>query len=354
MLRDIIIASVRQDGPMPFEEFMRVALYDEAGGFFSSALRSTKEGDFLTSPEVSPWFGRILGRQVASECRRARGAERCTVVEAGAGSGSLLRTLVEELPQGVETWVVERSGPAMKALEAVVQSERIVRSLDELPMAMTGVILANELLDNLPTSLAVRADHEWEERWVGISDGALALEAAPARDDVIAWCDRFAGTVPVGGMVEVQLAAAEWLSSAIARLTAGAVIVIDYGGTMEELEPRRTRGTLRTYRAHHLGPDPLLEPGETDITSDVNFTPLEVVAGEMGAEVELHRQDDYLVAGGLRGELRSLRDRELALARDGDAMQRLALRAERTDAETLLHPRGLGDFRVLVARVTGR
>jgi hypothetical protein len=31
-------------------------------------------------------------------------------------------------------------------------------------------------------------------------------------------------------------------------------------------------------------------------------------------------------------------------------MARLVVRSEMTNAETLLHPRGLGDFRVLVAR----
>ena len=66
------------------------------------------------------------------------------------------------------------------------------------------------------------------------------------------------------------------------RIGGGAVVIIDYGGTAEELEPRRTRGTLRTYRNHHLGPDPLLAPGETDVTVDVNFTALLAVAAAAG------------------------------------------------------------------------
>jgi SAM-dependent MidA family methyltransferase len=70
-----------------------------------------------------------------------------------------------------------------------------------------------------------------------------------------------------------------------------------------------------------------------------------------GASVELLRQDDFLVEWGLRDVVRELREQELALATSGDAMERLAVRSERTDAETLLHPRGLGDFRVMVARV---
>jgi SAM-dependent MidA family methyltransferase len=148
----------------------------------------------------------------------------------------------------------------------------------------------------------------------------------------------------------VQIAAGQWLQSALGLLSPGTVLVIDYGETAENLESRRGEGTLRTYRAHHLGPHPLDEPGATDITADVNFTALLSVATAAGARVELMRQDDFLTSLGLRGRLSDLRRRELELARGSDQGERLAVRALRTDAETLLHPRGLGDFRVLVAR----
>jgi SAM-dependent MidA family methyltransferase len=168
---------------------------------------------------------------------------------------------------------------------------------------------------------------------------------------VIEWCERFAGPCPIDGYVEVQLTAATWLGTAIKKLHRGALVLIDYGDTAENLEPRRTEGTLRTYRAHHLGPHPLDEPGETDITVDVNFTALEAIARELGADVEYHRQDDFLGSLGLRERLSELRREELELARDGDAMERLMIRSTKNEVETLLHPRGLGDFRVLVARV---
>ena len=66
--------------------------------------------------------------------------------------------------------------------------------------------------------------------------------------------------------------------------------------------------------------------------------------------VELHRQDDFLTELGLGDRLSDLRHAELEAARGGDEMERLRLRTLKTEAETLLHPRGLGDFRVLVAR----
>jgi SAM-dependent MidA family methyltransferase len=335
---------------LPFEEFMRTALYDADAGFFGAGpLRSVKAGDFLTSPEVSPWFGQILGRFVAAERERIGDPDGFAVVDVGAGSGSLLKSLVDEI-EGIEAWAVEASPAARAALAGTVRPERIADSLAGLPASLRGVIVANELLDNLPCALAVKMAHGWEERCVGEQGGDLTLVPAPARSAVAAWADSHGGTVPEGGMVEVQLEAAVWLHAALDRLEAGALLVIDYGGTAEELEPRRTRGTLRTYRAHHLGPDPLLEPGATDITVDVNFTALLAAAEQAGTTAELLRQDDFLVGLGLHEELKALRRRELDLAREGDPMERLRLRSERTDAETLLHPRGLGDFRVLVVR----
>jgi len=113
---------------------------------------------------------------------------------------------------------------------------------------------------------------------------------------------------------------------------------------------RRASGTVRTYRAHHLGPDPLLEPGSTDITMDVDFSALAAVVEECGATVEYSSQADFLTRWGLRDRLTDLRHRELEAARGSDTMERLMFRSRVTEAETLLHPRGLGDFRVLVAR----
>jgi len=323
---------------------MQLALYDPDGGFFTTGkLRSERGGDFLTSPEVSALFGETLARFVQQE--RERIGQPFEVVEVAAGSGSLIGPLTRVAD--VETWVVEASPAAREALGVLLDPDR-VRS--DLPDRIRGVVIANELIDNLPMALAQRSQGGWRERWVGVDGEGLAMIDAPARPEVLEWLAAFAGEVPDGGWVEVQLAAGAWLRDVLHRLEAGAVLVFDYGDTAENLIPRRQDGTLRTYRAHHLGPHPLDEPGETDITADVNFTALVAVAEEAGAEVELHRQDDFLTELGLGDRLSELRHSELEAARSGDEKERLRLRTLKTEAETLLHPRGLGDFRVLVAR----
>ncbi|MDF1597401.1 MAG: SAM-dependent methyltransferase [Acidimicrobiia bacterium] len=442
-LNEILLTRIAEHGPIPFEEFQSASLYDPEHGFFSTGeLRSTKAGDFLTSPEVSPLFGETLAAFVEKEWHRvlstaadgdsvppaseasvrgegaaAGGGGRGALfhlVEVGAGSGSLLKPLLDTLTAPIDVWTVEASPMAREALAAVVPPyprpsgaavlspqggdrvppdprpsgaavlspqggdrqppyprpsgaavlspqggdrqppyprSRVLSSLDELPDHLTGVIIANELLDNLPVAVAVRTEDGWRERWVGADGDQLVLVDAPARPEVVDWCDRFAGPCPVDGFVEVQIAAAQWLAMALGKLDHGALLLIDYGDTAENLEPRRTEGTLRTYRAHHVGPHPLDAPGETDITSDVNFTALQALAADRGADVEYHRQDEFLSSLGLRERLSQLRRRELDLARHGDPLERLKIRSRKNEAETLLNPRGLGDFRVLVARV---
>ncbi len=337
-----ILETIDAEGPIPFERFMEYALYDPEGFFGGKKLRSEKAGDFLTSPEVSPLFGETLAVFVEQELDRI--GEPFQLVEVGAGSGSLLRPLLAKVD--VDAWAVEVSPAAREKLTEVLPPDR-VRS--ELPETIRGVVVANELVDNLPMAIAQKIDGRWRERWVGRDGEGLGFVDADPRPEVEAWLDAYAGDVDDDGWVEVQLQAQAWLRDVLNRLEAGSLLIIDYGDTAENLLPRRRDGTLRTYRAHHLGPHPLAEPGETDITADVNFTALVATAEATGARVSLHRQDDFLASLGLRERLSELRHAELAAARSGDEMERLRLRSLKTEAETLLHPRGLGDFRVLVA-----
>ncbi len=322
---------------MPFERFMNIALYDPEGFFGGDTLRSEKGGDFLTSPEVSPLFGKTIATYVRRV--RDRIGEPFQLVEAAAGSGSLLRALIHEVDVGA--LAVEASPAARLKLSDLAPVS------DQLPDTVRGVVIANELLDNLPTALAQKVDGRWRERWVGSEGSDLVFVDADPRPEVLAWLYSYAGEVAEGGWVEVQLHARAWVIDALGRLEAGSLLLIDYGDTAENLLPRRQDGTLRTYQAHHLGPHPLDQPGETDITADVNFTALM----DLHPSAKLVRQDDFLAELGLRERLSQLRTAELEASRSGDEFERLRLRSLTTEAETLLHPRGLGDFRVLEFQV---
>ncbi|MEE9298345.1 MAG: SAM-dependent methyltransferase, partial [Acidimicrobiia bacterium] len=194
MLSEHIIAEIRRGGPMGFDRFMEIALYDpEAGYFATGALRSDRAGDFLTSPEVSPLFGETIAQFVAAE--RDRIGEPFTLIEVGGGSGSLLRPLLDALDPAPSVVAVERSAAARAAI-----AERVPEAdLAETVPALRGVVIGNELLDNMPAALVARRDKGWSERVVNIEDDRLVLADGEARPEVTAWAEAHAGPVPDGG-----------------------------------------------------------------------------------------------------------------------------------------------------------
>jgi len=345
---DRIREEIQASGAIGFDRFMEIALYDPDVGYFSAGeLRSERSGDFLTSPEISPMFGETIGRFTRAEHDRIGGP--FSVVEVGAGTGSLLRPLVDSLGFPLTgVWAVERSSAARASIERTVPEAQLS---EMIPESIRGVVVANELLDNLPAAIAQRTGDGWVERVVVAAGDGLEWGVRPAGDDLVEWADAHAGQVPQGGLVEVQIQATAWVEECVAALTSGALLLFDYGDLAENLQHRRAEGTVRTYQDHHLGPDPLAEPGSTDITFDVDFSALLTVARQAGADAEVIRQDEFLARWGLRDRLDELRGRELEAARGDRVMERLLLRSRITEGETLLHPRGLGDFRVLVARL---
>ena len=129
---------------------MELALYDPLGFFGGGQMRSVKAGDFLTSPEVSRLFGESLAGYVRSEWERI--GDPFMLVEVAAGSGSLLRALLGKID--VEVRAVEKSPAARETLAGLISSDRVLTSLSEVPGPLRGVLIANELLDNIPMAIA--------------------------------------------------------------------------------------------------------------------------------------------------------------------------------------------------------
>ncbi|MDK1017537.1 MAG: SAM-dependent methyltransferase [Actinomycetota bacterium] len=358
-MRTRLIRQIEAEGPMPFDEYMAACLYDPDDGFFSAGpLRSGKTGDFVTSPEISPWFGRLIGRwakrfsplvEQGEMARAMRGSEGATrvLIEVGAGSGALLVPLIAEAG-GVfgEVYAVEMSSAARSRIADQNPTANVVASLDEIPEGVDAVLVANEVLDNMPAALARRSDDGWMEIGVGVDGGDLRLTEMPAREEVIEWCDEVFGDVPVGTVVTVQLAVAEWISSVFERFGRVSLCLIDYGAPAEELAGRGVESVVRTYRGHQTGFDWLQHPGDTDITVDVNLDGVTMAIARAGGTVRVINQNDFLVEQGANELIERARRDERETAGAGEIMDQLKARSERIDLEALIDPTGFGAFTV--------
>ena len=310
---------------MRFDEVMEQALYHPERGFYATGGAAGRRADFLTSPEVGPLFGTVMARALDTWWEELGRPDPFTVVEAGAGPGTLARAVRAAAPacgEAMRYVLVERS--AAQREQQPEDLERRERLPDE---SVVGVVLANELLDNLPTRLLERTEEGWAE--VG-TDGVTPVDV-----------DGFLG-VPVGARVPLQEQAAAWLREALGLLERGRVVVIDYASTTAAMAHRPLDEWLRTYRRHERGGDPFDDLGSQDITVEVAVDQLAEVRPP-----DLDRsQAAFLAAHGLDELVEEGRRIWQERAHLGD-LEAVRARSRITEAEALVDPDGLGAFRVL-------
>ncbi len=293
----VLLAAIRDEiaatGPMTFARFMEITLYDPARGYYRGAVaRPGRGGDFLTAPEASPIFGRTIAR-FGRAVHAALGAPgTLTIREHGAGTGALAAPLVETLLEAdggpvsidylvdeVEPARVEAVGLALAGLAGVQVERDHGRPVD-------GLIVANEVLDALPTHRVIRRASELREVHVGVTaDDQLAdIEIEPSSPALAARLAAESIVLADGQYAEICLALDDWVANAAGGIRRGVLLLIDYGHPAADLyDPRRrAAGTLATYRGHQVGEDPYRAIGRQDITAHVDATAVESAAAAAG------------------------------------------------------------------------
>jgi SAM-dependent MidA family methyltransferase len=330
---------------------MDAALYDPTAGFFTRGRGPADRGDFVTSPETGPLFGALVARALDREWVRLDRPERFTVVEAGAGDGRLAREILRAGPEcaaALELVLVERSPAARAAQSGRLPAGVPVRSLEDLPTGpVTGVVLANELLDNLVFGIAEATVDGWAEVRVGLEADRIVEvldDLAPADRDLLPPVEE----VPTGARLPVVRGAVEWIGRAAQLLAAGSLLLVDYAAPARTLAARG--GWLRTYAGHRRGTDPYDAPGAHDVTADVPLEPVRAAIAAAGLDlVGESTQAEWLAGLGIAELVDAGRRIWEAGAARGD-LEAIAGRSRAVEASILTDPAGLGGFVVIEAR----
>ena len=305
-LREAIVARIRSQGPIPFRDFMEAALYHPQHGYYRSRREKMgREGDYLTSPEVSSAFGVLVGRQLRQMWQAMDAPHPFDVVEAGAGTGLLCRDILRwarshapDFRDALTYTVVEVSDAlAQRQQETLAEERENVRWSAELPHCIEGCLLTNELLDSFPVHRVALRDGELMEVFVGWEGTRFVEELRPPSTPEIPAYFRRLGLMPGEGCrAEVNLAAPRWMGGAGRALRRGFVLTFDYGYEAEDLyAPWRSDGTLLCFYRHNPSGDPYARLGRQDITSHVDFTTLRRAGEEAGLQtLGLTSQSDFL------------------------------------------------------------
>ena len=291
-----------------FGRYMELALYAPGLGYYAAGARKFgSDGDFVTSPEISPMFAKCFALQ-ASQVLKAVGGD---VLELGPGSGVFAADLfgfLKEMGTLPERYLLLEVSPDLRERQRTLLAERFPADIarftwiDRLPDKIRGMVIANEVLDVVPCSLLHRVDGRYLESGVVLTEAGFAFEDQELRDGELK--RRAENAFPPGDydyLSEANFAAEALVRTIAAMLEAGVAIFVDYGFPEREYyHPQRSMGTLRCHYRHRVHGDPFFMPGLQDITAHVDFSAMARAAEQGGAEVYgFTTQAYFLISCGL-------------------------------------------------------
>jgi SAM-dependent MidA family methyltransferase len=304
-------------GWIGFDRFMALALYAPNLGYYSArrqpiglGLGRTPSSDFVTAPQMSPWFSRTLAHSVREALETTSTRD---VWEFGAGTGEMAFEILSKLGERIERYTIVDLSAGLKESQRqrLLPFKDKVRWVSELPAAFEGVVLGNEVLDAMPVKLLVKVGSQWFERGVSLEN----LEHPSGCPWV--WSDRKTALRPpieidgdsvfeagaTGGeyLTEIHPQAHGFIRTLAERLKKGVIFLIDYGFPEHEYyHPDRSGGTVMCHALHRADTNPLVHVGLKDITAHVNFTGIALSAQEAGlAVLGYTSQAHFLINSGL-------------------------------------------------------
>ncbi|MEU1130913.1 SAM-dependent methyltransferase [Streptomyces sp. NPDC005900] len=309
------------DGPRGWREAAETALYGPEGFY---RRPEGPAGHFRTSVHATPLYAAAVARLLCRVDRRLGHPEEVAFVDMGAGRGELTAGVLAALPADVAARV---RAYAVERAERPRGLEPRIAWRDTPPAGVSGLLFANEWLDNVPVDVAEVAADGTVRRVLVREDGSEALGGPVAGPDA-AWLARWWPLADEPGLrAEIGRPRDEAWAAAVASLARGLAVAVDYAHAKGNRPPF---GTLTGFRAGRETPP--VPDGSCDLTAHVA---LDACAGE-GAELLTQRA--ALAALGVSGGRPPL-----ALASTDPAAYVRALSRAGQAAE-LTAPGGLGDF----------
>ncbi len=301
----------RGGGWIDFARYMEVALYEPGLGYYSAgAAKFGPAGDFITAPEISSLFSRCLASQCAEILQALGGGD---ILELGGGSGVMAADILDELealgalPQ--HYFILEVSADLRERQLATLAARGArhlsrVQWLDALPDARSvqGVILANEVMDALPTErFRIRAGEvnalgvTWQ---LGRLDWSETRAAPPLQRRVRQIERELDAPFAEGYTSEVNLRLDPWIRSLGKVLKKGVMLLVDYGLPRRQYyRAERADGTLLCHFRHCFHHDPFVNVGLQDLGAWVDFTTVAEAAVATGLQVGGFTTQAHLLMG---------------------------------------------------------
>ncbi|TFK74089.1 DUF185-domain-containing protein, partial [Pluteus cervinus] len=333
-IEKLLLDSIKATGPLPFSTYMQMCLSHPTHGYYTNPEHEVfgRQGDFITSPEISQVFGELLAVWLISQWMD-KGLPPIRLVELGPGRGTLMEDVLRVFAQLdavkshltqvhlVETSLTmralqqERLAPRSTAMGFRLDWYDSIYDIKDSPDEYT-MLIAHEFFDALPIHLLQKSQQGWHEVLVASQEYAAQQQAnstststtpkypfhrvltptpTPISSILGSSSPRFQ-TIPEGGQLEVSPFAFRMARQVGFLLSqnrvGGAGLIIDYGGD------NCFGDSFRAFKDHKLA-DVFEQPGECDLTANVDFAYLKESMADLVTPHGPLPQGEFLESMGL-------------------------------------------------------
>ena len=345
-----IINILKEKKPIPLDQFINIALYDEKFGYYMKKNPFGKHGDFITAPLISNLFGEMLAVWCVAYWEHIGRPNKILLVELGPGDGSLCKTLLETSKQfkdfynSLEINLLEISNK-LKTIQKEKINNKKVKWIKKIQQINYGpiIFLGNEFFDSLPIKQIYKKKKLFFEKYVTLSsDNKKIIFLHKRADSNLIKHIQNLNLISVGNTIEYPLEAIKFLNTIAKKINKfdGGLLTFDYGYTTN-----KNQNTLQSIKKHKYT-NVLLTPQHSDITSHLNFTLFHKILKKNNLNVEkIISQNEFLKKIGIL-ERANILSKKMTFKEKANMFYRL---------RRLLDPKEMGNlFKVIFAQKKGR
>ena len=90
-----IINILKEKKSIPLDQFISIALYDKKFGYYMKNNPFGKEGDFITSPNISVLFSEMLAVWTIDFWGKLKFPKKFNLIELGPGNGEMILQMIK-------------------------------------------------------------------------------------------------------------------------------------------------------------------------------------------------------------------------------------------------------------------
>jgi SAM-dependent MidA family methyltransferase len=304
-----------EEGKISYSEYMHLALYHPKFGYYMREKEKIgRFGDFITSSNISDVFGKLFAKIFLQLVETEKIPP--LICEIGGGNGRFARAVLQEWqkrsPDTYDrlTYMMIETSPYHRTKqketlhhfsESIIWYERLEQFYQDFPR-FGGIVFSNELFDAFPVHVIQKKENGLYEIFITSNDGQLVETMEPLEnEEIIAYLEERNISLVNGQRFEIPLMMKQFIFEMDSFFHKGVIFTVDYGYTDEEWQlPARREGSLRGYYQHQLITNPLVFPGEMDLTTHIQWDALRMYGEKAGWQfVKLIRQDQFLLQAGI-------------------------------------------------------